>query len=395
MIIYNVKIKTMADLQIDNGWVEVRNGKIHDIGEGSPTTISKNDIDGGGQLLIPGFVDAHTHLGIIENAISFEGDDCNEASDPFTPHVRAVDGVNPLDFCFKEAYKRGITSVVTAPGSANAIGGEIIAIKTYGKRIDDMVIGKIGIKFALGENPKSVYNDKNQTPITRMATTAIIREGLYKAKKYYDDLVAYENDKENLEPPEYDIKSEALTSIISKKQKAHFHCHRADDIFTAIRIANEFDLDLVLIHATEGHLIADILGEENISAIVGPVICDRSKPELKDLNEKNASELFKNNVNICICTDHPVVPIQHLPTSAALCVKGGLLYDEALRAITINPAKIIGIADRVGSIEVGKDADLQLYNTANPLDILNEPTFVMIDGKIVKGEGQGTRGFTP
>ncbi|NLK70571.1 MAG: amidohydrolase [Clostridiales bacterium] len=384
MKIYNVKIKTMSDLQIENGWIEIHNGKIANIGEGHPSSISEKDIDGKGQLLIPGFVDAHTHLGIIENAISFEGDDCNEASDPFTPHVRAIDGVNPLDFCFEEAYKRGITTVVTTPGSANAVGGEMIAIKTYGRRVDDMLIRKIGVKFALGENPKTVYNDKNQTPVTRMATTAIIREGLYKAKKYYNDLTAYNNDKENLEPPEYDLKSEALIPIITRKQKAHFHCHRADDIFTAIRIANEFNLDLVLIHATEGHLIADILGRENISAIVGPIICDRSKPELKDLNEKNAGELYKNNVNICICTDHPVVPIQYLPTSAALCVKGGLQFDEALKAITINAAEIIGIADKVGSIEIGKDADLQLYNTDNPLDILSEPTLVMINGKIIK-----------
>lgn len=385
MIIYNVKINTMSDLQIENGWVEIRDGKIFCIGEGTPSTVYKNDIDGKGQLLIPGFIDAHTHLGIIENGICFEGDDCNEASDPFTPHVRAIDGVNPLDFCFEEAYNRGVTTVVTTPGSANAVGGEMIAIKTFGKRVDDMLIGKIGVKFALGENPKTVYNDKSQTPVTRMATTAIIREGLHKAKKYYEDLNAYNNDKENMDAPEYDIKCEALVPIISKEQKAHFHCHRADDIFTAIRIANEFDLDLVLIHTTEGHLVADILGKEKVNAIVGPVICDRSKPELKDLNEKNASELYKSNVNICICTDHPVVPIQYLPTSAALCVKGGLPYDEALRAITINAAEIIGIADRIGSIEVGKDADLQLYNTANPLDILSEPTLVMIEGKIVKG----------
>ncbi|MFR1842911.1 MAG: amidohydrolase, partial [Oscillospiraceae bacterium] len=197
MKIYNVQIKTMEKRRsIENGWIEIENGKIIAVEEGSPDVVGTEDLDGQGKLLIPGFIDAHTHLGIIENGIDFEGDDCNEATDPFTPQLRTIDGINPMDRCFEEAYKRGITSAVVAPGSANPCGGEIIAVKTYGRRVDDMIIKPVGIKFALGENPKRVYNDRDETPVTRMATAALIREGLTKAKRYLADIDAYEIDKE-------------------------------------------------------------------------------------------------------------------------------------------------------------------------------------------------------
>ena len=385
MKIYNVKINTMDNGKvIENGWIEIENGKITAVESGT-ATVSENDIDGGGKLLIPGFIDAHTHLGIIENGIDFEGDDCNEATDPFTPQLRSIDAINPLDRCFKEAYSRGITTAVISPGSANPCGGEIIASKTFGRRIDDMIIKTVGIKFALGENPKNVYNDRDETPVTRMATAAVIREGLFKAKKYFDDMQSFKNDSENNDEPEFDIKNHALIPLMNGEISAHFHCHRADDMFTAIRIAKEFNIKPVLVHATEGHLVADILGTENISAVSGPVICDRCKPEMKNLEIKNTAELVKNNVQTAICTDHPVIPIQYLPTSAAMAVKGGLEYQEALEAITVKAAEIAGISDRVGTIEIGKDADLQLYSD-NPLELLSEPELVMINGKIVKGE---------
>ena len=196
MKIYNVQIKTMEKRRsIENGWIEIENGKIIAVEEGSPDVVGTEDLDGQGKLLIPGFIDAHTHLGIIENGIDFEGDDCNEATDPFTPQLRTIDGINPMDRCFEEAYKRGITSAVVAPGSANPCGGEIIAVKTYGRRVDDMIIKPVGIKFALGENPKRVYNDRDETPVTRMATAALIREGLTKAKRYLADIDAYESEK--------------------------------------------------------------------------------------------------------------------------------------------------------------------------------------------------------
>lgn len=383
MKIYNVQIKTMEKRRsIENGWIEIENGKITAVEEGSPDAVGTEDIDGQGRLLIPGFIDAHTHLGIIENGIDFEGDDCNEATDPFTPQLRTIDGINPMDRCFEEAYKRGITSAVVAPGSANPCGGEIIAVKTYGRRIDDMIIKPVGIKFALGENPKRVYNDRDETPVTRMATAALIREGLTKAKRYLADIDAYEIDKENNDMPEFDLKNHALIPLLRGEISAHFHCHRADDMFTAVRIAKEFDLKLVIVHATEGHLIADILGTEKLSAISGPVICDRCKPEMKGLELKNTAELVKNGVKTSICTDHPVIPIQYLPASAAMAVKGGLDSDSALEAITINAAEIAGIDDTTGSIAVGKDADLQLY-CGNPLDIMNDPELVMINGKVL------------
>ena len=383
MKIYNVQIKTMEKRRsIENGWIEIENGKIIAVEEGSPDVVGTEDLDGQGKLLIPGFIDAHTHLGIIENGIDFEGDDCNEATDPFTPQLRTIDGINPMDRCFEEAYKRGITSAVVAPGSANPCGGEIIAVKTYGRRVDDMIIKPVGIKFALGENPKRVYNDRDETPVTRMATAALIREGLTKAKRYLADIDAYEIDKENNDMPEFDLKNHALIPLLRREISAHFHCHRADDMFTAVRIAKEFDLKLVLVHATEGHLIADILGTEKLSAISGPVICDRCKPEMKGLELKNTAELIKNGVKTSICTDHPVIPIQYLPASAAMAVKGGLDSDSALEAITINAAEIAGIDETTGSIAVGKDADLQLY-CGNPLDIMNDPELVMINGKVL------------
>ncbi|MBQ3566613.1 MAG: amidohydrolase [Oscillospiraceae bacterium] len=388
MKIYNVKINTMDNGRvIENGWVEIENGKITAVEDGCTDSISESDIDGKGRLLIPGFIDAHTHLGIIENGIDFEGDDCNEATDPFTPQLRTIDGINPLDRCFQEAYMRGITTAVISPGSANPCGGEVIASKTFGRRIDDMIIKTVGIKFALGENPKNVYNDRDETPVTRMATASVIREGLFKAKKYLADMNSFKSDPDNNDEPEFDIKNHALMPLLNGDISAHFHCHRADDMFTAVRIAKEFGIKPVLVHATEGHLIADILGAEEVSAISGPVICDRCKPEMKNLEIKNTAELVKNGVPTAICTDHPVIPLQYLPASAAMAVKGGLEYQKALEAITINAAEIAGISDVTGSVTVGKDADLQLYS-CNPLELLSEPETVIINGKIVKGDNK-------
>lgn len=383
MKIYNVQIKTMdGGRTIPNGWIEVENGNITAVESGTPENITESDINGKSGLLLPGFIDAHTHLGIIENGIDFEGDDCNEATDPFTPQMRTIDGINPFDRCFEEARKRGITSVVVAPGSANPCGGEIIAMKTMGRRADDMLIKTTGIKFALGENPKRTYNDRDEMPVTRMATAAVIREGLAKAVRYLDDVNVFESDRENHDMPEYDIKCEALIPLLNGEIAAHFHCHRADDMFTALRISKEFGLKAVIVHATEGYLIADILGtEKGIAAISGPVICDRCKPEMKGLDIKNTAELVRNGVKTSICTDHPVIPIQYLPASAAMAVKGGLDYESALEAITIKAAEIADIDKTTGSITVGKDADIQLYH-GNPLDIANEPELVMIGGKI-------------
>lgn len=386
MLIYNAKIITMDTTGIiENGWLETDDNKISDIGNGTPVFIPSESIDAKGGTLLPGFIDAHTHLGIIEDGLDFEGDDCNESTDPFTPQMRAIDGINPFDRCFEEARMRGVTSAASCPGSANPCGGEISAVKTAGRRIDDMLIRNCGIKFALGENPKRVYNDKDDTPITRMATAAIIREGLYKARRYAHDMGSYYSDNENYEPPEYDIKCEALMDLIDRKQKAFFHCHRADDICTAMRITKEFGLDSVIIHGTEGWRIADIIAGEKIPVICGPVLCDRCKPEMSGLELKNAAVLADNGVQIAICTDHTVIPIQYLPLSAQAAIKGGLDEETALRALTIDAAEILGIDETVGSLTVGKDADIQLYPSGvSPLDLMSEPVLVMVDGEVVR-----------
>lgn len=378
MKIYNAVIHTMTDMGIiENGFVSIENGKITEVSEGYPDSIAMEDINAEGSILLPGFIDAHTHLGILENGLDFEGDDCNESSDPFTPQMRAIDGINPFDFCFEEARRSGVTAVMTSPGSANACGGSMLVMKTYGTCADKMAVSSSGMKFALGENPKNVYNGRDESPKTRMATAAIIRDGLYKAKRYLSDCEAADDDSEL---PDFDAKCEALIPLLKGDMKAHFHCHRADDICTAIRIANEFRLDAVIVHGTEAHLIPEILKDSDIPVICGPVLCDRCKPEMKNLTIENPAILKKSGVEIAICTDHTVIPIQYLSSCAALAVKGGLSVDDALYSITMGASKILGTDERMGSIAKGMDADLQLYKN-DPLDIREDPWLVMIDGK--------------
>lgn len=382
MRITNAMLMTMESNTPFQGWVEITNGKITAVQAGDCGTPQADDCDAGGGLLLPGFVDAHTHLGIIEDGMDFEGDDCNEATEPFLPQLRAIDGINPFDDCFADARQRGITTVLSCPGSANPCGGTILALKTAGCIIDEMAIRTVGIKFALGENPKTVYDHRDETPITRMATAAMLREGLRKAQRYAEDLRGAEVDSD-WTPPELDVKSEALLPLLRGEQLAFFHCHRADDIATAMRIAQEFSLHLVLIHATEGYRIAETLAERKIPAIVGPLIGTRCKPELRGQRLENAAALRAAGVRIAICTDHPEVPIQYLPASGIVAETGGLSHEDTLRALTVDAAAIAGIDDRVGRIAIGLDADLQLYapNT-NPLAIASKPLWVMINGRM-------------
>ena len=384
MIIYNAMIQTMSsEGVIEKGYIQLDDGKITALGSGVPNMLPEDSIDAKGGLLLPGFIDAHTHLGILEDGLDFEGDDCNESNDPFTPQMRALDGINPFDRCFEEARMRGITAAASCPGSANACGGEICAVKTAGRRADDMVIESCGIKFALGENPKRVYNDKGETPMTRMAIAALIREGLYQARRYAHDTDSYYSDSEDRDPPEYDIKCEALLPLLDRKQKAFFHCHRADDICTALRIAKEFSLDPVIIHGTEGHLIVEELAREHVPCAVGPSLTNASKFELRNKTFDTPGILSKAGLQVSIITDAPVIPQEYLPLCAGLAVKHGMEPFAALQAITINPARHAGIEDRVGSIEPGKDADLVLC-AGSPFDTDPDVRAVYINGKFVE-----------
>lgn len=391
MLIYNAKIYTMSDMGvIDNGFVLAENGKIAKVGKMTEldTPPTREDFNAFGMNVYPGFIDVHTHLGMWEDGMGFEGADGNEITDPSTPQLRAIDGVNPNDYCFFEGARAGVTSILTGVGSANPVGGEFAAMKTYGsKRVDKRIIrSPAAIKFALGENPKKCYNDRDETPTTRLATAAIIREQLYKTQRYMQDIVDYESSlgtENEGSMPDYDMKCEALIPLLKGKVKAHFHCHRADDIFTAVRIAKEFDIKCVLIHATEGGLIADELKEDGFPCVVGPIIADRCKPELSRQSIENAARLHKAGIEVAICTDHPENPIQYLPLAAGVCIKGGLDKEAALGAITIGAAKIAGIADRVGSIEVGKDADIAVLD-GEFYDVLTKAKLVLVDGEEVK-----------
>ena len=387
MYFYNAKIYPQKnDFQTNGagfipcGYVQVENGKIAAVAGGTPVKISEGDIDLHGMRLYPGFIDAHTHMGLIGDGQGAEGEDVNEDSDPVTPHLRTIDGLCHNDGYFSDAVKAGVTCVVTGVGSSNPIGGDLIAVKTAGRCADEMLIRRVGIKFALGENPKSTFSDKDSAPVTRMATAAVIREALLKAKRYMTDKQSAEENDEAL--PEFDMKSEALIPLLKGELKAHFHCHRADDILTAVRIAEEFSLDYVLIHCTEGHTAADILGEKKASAVVGPIICDRGKPELAGQTTANAGILFKNGVTVAICTDHPETPIQYLCASAAYCVKAGLPAAEGIRSITRTAAEIAGISDVAGDIAVGLDADFAVTD-GDPLEIMTNVKMTVIGGKIV------------
>ncbi|GAA0126786.1 amidohydrolase [Clostridium sp. CTA-19] len=385
IVIINASIHTMTDLILENGMIIIKDDKIQDLGYNLPIPEDSLVIDAKGGFLMPGLIDAHCHVGMWENGIGFEGADGNEATDPATPHLRAIDGINPLDKCFEEALHSGITTVSTGPGSANVIGGQFTIMKTYGKTIDDMVVKECSaMKIAFGENPKRVYGNQKKSPSTRMGTASILRENFKKAEIYV------EKQKKAIEgiekAPEFDMKMEALAKVIKGELPLKAHAHRADDILSAIRIAKEFDLDLSLEHCTEGHLIVDYLKNENLKGvIVGPTLSDRSKVELQNLTFKTPTLLNHAGIKISIMTDHPVIPLQYLPICAALAAREGMDDEEALRSITINPAKTLDIHHRVGSIEKNKDADIVIYN-GHPFDLRNKVKFVMINGEIIRNE---------
>lgn len=384
MIIINARIFPMDRAPIPCGFVKTNGGVIEEIG-GMPYAGETDDLfDAGGASVYPGFVDAHTHIGMWEDGLGFEGDDGNEDTDPSTPHLRAVDAVNPLDRCFAEAREAGVTTVVTGPGSANPIGGQLCALKTYGRRVDDMVVkAPVAMKMALGENPKTTYHGKSRSPVTRMATAAIIRGALAEAQRY--GALQEKAGLSRADGPAYNAKCEALLPVLRGELPVHFHAHRLDDIFTAERIAEEFRLQYVIIHGTQAHVAADLIAGEHMRVLCGPLLCDRSKPELKDLTPANPAFLHQAGVELAIITDHPVIPVQYLAVCAGLAVREGLPYGEALNAITLAPARICGIADRVGSITPGKDADLVLFRD-DPLSMAAKPAAVFARGQRVRME---------
>ena len=383
MTFINARIHTMETGIVEDGFIHVSGSKIIKIGKMADYTSDGDDVvDLAGKSVYPGFIDAHTHLGMWEDSLGFEGDDGNEETDPSTPHLRAIDAVNSFDLCFREALEAGVTTVVTGPGSANPIAGQLICMKTLCGRIDSLVIkSPAAMKMALGENPKFVYHAKQEAPYTRMATAAIIREQLRLAGRYLADLERSEEDEDS-SPPDYDMKLEALLPVLRREIPVHFHAHRRDDIFTALRISEEFSLRCVIIHATEGHLAAADLAKANVPVLSGPFLCDRSKPELRNLTPESAGMMSSAGVLLAIITDHPVIPSNYLTLCAGLAVREGLSYDEALCAITINPAKILGIDDRVGSLAAQKDADFVVFS-GDPFSLSAKPDMVVVNGEIL------------
>ncbi|MBT1001159.1 amidohydrolase [Paenarthrobacter sp. DKR-5] len=356
-----------------DGTVLVEDGKISALGPKVRIPRGADVVDAAGQWLLPGFIDAHTHLGVHEEAEGWAGDDTNEMTDPVTAAVRALDGINPHEIGFDDALAGGVTTVNVNPGSGNPVGGLAVALHTHGRYVDEMVLrSPSGLKAALGENPKRVYGDKKATPSTRLGTAMVIRKAFQEARDYME-----KKDKNGT-----DLKLEALAMVLRREIPWRQHAHRADDIATAMRIAEEFGYELVIDHGTEAHLLADVLAAKQIPVLIGPLFTSRSKVELRNRSLANPGKLADAGVEISIITDHPVVPIHFLVHQATLAVKEGLDRDTALRAITLNPAKVLGLSDRVGSLAAGKDADLVLWS-GDPLDVMQRALRVWIGGRQV------------
>jgi imidazolonepropionase-like amidohydrolase len=367
---------------LDSGTILVVGGKITAVGSDLDIPVDATVIDAAGGWVLPGFIEAHGHVGVHEEAEGWAGSDSNELTEPVTAQVRALDAINPADLGFRDAVSGGVLAVNVNPGSGNPIGGQTAALKCWGRTVDEMLLkAPAGMKAALGENPKRVYGERKQSPSTRLGTAAIIRGALVDAANYLAKLDAEqrkpENDRKYIDR---DLKLEALGRVLRKEIPWRQHCHRADDIATAMRLAEEFGYNLVIDHGTEAHLLADILAAKDIPVIIGPLFTSRSKVELRNRSLDNPGKLASAGVTIAITTDHPVVPINFLAHQAALSVKHGLDRDNALRALTINPARIIGVDDRLGSIEPGKDADLVIWS-GDPLDVLSRVTRALIDGE--------------
>ncbi|WP_461169325.1 amidohydrolase [Arthrobacter sp. Z1-15] len=354
------------------GTLLVADGRIAELGPDVRVPEDAEVLDAGGKWLLPGLVDAHTHLGVHEEGEGWAGNDTNEMTDPVMAGVRAIDGVNPEDAGFDDALAGGVTAVNINPGSGNPIGGLAVALHTHGRYVEEMVLrSPSGLKSALGENPKRVYSDKKQTPSTRLGTALVIRKAFMDAQNYMGK-------DDDARDPQLD----ALAMVLRREIPWRQHAHRADDIGTALRLADEFGYDLVLDHGTEAHLLADVLAERGVPVLIGPLFTTRSKVELRRRSLENPGKLAAAGVEISIITDHPVVPINFLIYQAALAMKEGLDRETALRSVTINPARVLGLGDRIGSLEPGKDADVVLWS-GDPLDVMQRALTVWIGGREV------------
>lgn len=374
------RVITMAGPVLERATVLIENGKIKSVGHATGIPEGAQVIDAAGRVVMPGIMDAHTHIGVHEDGLGWEGADGNECTDPATPQVRALDGINPEDMAFEDVRAAGITACTSAPGSGNVLGGEGVVIKTFGKTADQMFVRVWGMKAAFGENPKRVYREQKKMPTTRMGTAAVLRENLVKAQNYLKKLEAGEKDPDKL--PERDLKMEALVRVLRREHPLRAHAHRADDIVTAIRIAEEFGIKVSIEHCTEGHKIAGYLAEKGVPCVVGPSMTGREKVELQNLTFETAGILARAGVKIALTTDHPVIPLQYLPICAGLAIRSGLDEEDALRAITINAAEIMGVSDRMGSIEPGKDADV-IVLSGSPFELMTTVQYTLINGKVV------------
>lgn len=379
LTIIHGKIITMADKDYEDGFLQIEHGKITAIGDMSDCQVKKGGkgvLCADGNLVMPGIIEAHCHMGITEEKKGAEGDDCNESVDPVTPYLRAVDAINPMDAAFDDALRAGITSAMVGPGSSNVVGGQFAFIKTHGRCIDRMIVkAPAAMKIAFGENPKVNYSGQNVSPATRMAIAATLRQELFLAKEYQRRRMTDQSQ-------EKDFRYECWLPVLEGKIPLKAHVHRADDILTAIRIAKEFGLPMTLDHCSEGHLIAEEIKESGFPAIVGPDMASRNKIEVQNMAFKTVGILNRQGICTAITTDHPVSMIQFLPICAGLAVKSGLPAAEGLRSITINAARICGTADRVGSLEIGKDGDVVIFD-GNPLEVFTRALCTIIDGKVV------------
>ncbi|MGB6457503.1 MAG: amidohydrolase [Streptosporangiaceae bacterium] len=375
------RVVPITDEPVDGGTVLIADGKVVAVGRDVLVPDDARVIDATGGWVLPGFVEAHGHVGVHEEGEGWAGQDTNEMTEPVTAHVRALDAINPADIGFLDAISGGVLAVNVNPGSGNPIGGQTAALKCWGRTVDEMLLkAPAGMKSALGENPKRVYSQQKKTPSTRLGTAAVIRGALVDAANYLQRIEAEQaKPAADRKPVDRDLKLEALGRVLRREIPWRQHCHRADDIATGLRIAEEFGYQLVIDHGTEAHLLADILAAKDIPVIIGPLLTSRSKVELRNRSLTTPGKLAAAGVTIAITTDHPVVPIHFLAYQAGLAVKHGLDRDTALQALTINPARIVGIDDRLGSIEPGKDADLVIWS-GDPLDVPSRVERAFVDG---------------